>query len=88
MFLYPAGFAVALFHLSLPNNHGLLAPVGFVSSRPRDIEHVHQLMLQTAGTGPYGGRLMQSTKGREPQSFERACSFLNYSDWRSKGTAG
>lgn len=87
LFLYPTGFAAALFHLSLPNNHGLLAPVGFVSTRQGDIEHIHQLMIQAAGSGSYGGRIMQSMKNRDPQSFEKACGFLNYTDWRAKKTS-
>lgn len=84
LFLYPTGFAVALFHISLPNNHGLLAPVGFVSTRESDIEHVHQLLLQAAGSGAYGGRITQSMRREDPQPFEKACGFLNYSDWRPR----
>jgi len=88
LFLYPTGIAAALFHLSLPNNHGLLAPVGFVSTRQADIEHVHKLMIQAVGSGTYGGRIMQSMKNREPQSFEKACAFLHYTDWRAKSAIG
>lgn len=87
LFLYPTGFAAALFHLSLPNNHGLLAPVGFISTRQSDIEHVRKLIIQAAGTGLYGGRFTQSTKTRLPESFEKACGFLSYSDWRAKRAA-
>jgi hypothetical protein len=46
--------------------------VGFASTRESDIEHVHQLLLRAAGSGSYGGRIMQSMKREGFQPFEKA----------------
>jgi hypothetical protein len=89
LFLYPTGFAAALFHLALPGNSGLWAPVGFVSSVPKDVEHVHKLLSSIVGGAAYGGRL--DTKGQarmEPQNFQAACGFLVYSDLRTNHGIG
>mgnify|MGYP003583629458 CR=1 FL=1 len=83
LFLYPTGFAAALFHLALPGNPGLWAPVGFISSDPKHIEHVHKLLLRIVGGYTYGGYLeTRNQPRREKQKFAEACGFLMYSDLR------
>lgn len=89
LFLYPTGFAAALFHLALPGNPGLWAPIGFISSVPKHVEHVHKLLLSIVGGNTYGGRLeTRNQQRREPQNFASACGFLNYSDLRTHHGAG
>jgi hypothetical protein len=86
LFLYPTGFAAALFHLSLPENPGLWAPVGFVSSLPEHCTAVHKLLVKIAGGQCYGGRL--DRRGQNdglPKNFESACGFLHFSDYRPRG---
>lgn len=89
LFLYPTGFAAALFHLALPGNPGLWAPIGFISSAPSHVELVHKLMLSIVGGNAYGGRLeTRNQPRREPQNFANACGFLNYSDLRTHVVTG
>jgi hypothetical protein len=84
LFLYPTGFAAALFHLALPGSPGLWAPIGFISSAPKHVAHVHKLLLTIVGGSAYGGRLENRNQPRrEPQNFANACGFLNYSDLRT-----
>lgn len=85
LFLYPTGFAAALFHLSLPENPGLWAPVGFVSSQPEHCSAVHKLLVKIAGGQRYGGRLdRRGQSDGAPRSFESACGFLHFSDYRPR----
>jgi len=87
LFLYPTGFAAALFHLALPGSPGLWAPVGFLSSLPKHVERVHKLLHSIVGGNAYGGRLNTKNQQRhERQKFIDACGFLSYSDLR--GSAG
>jgi hypothetical protein len=89
LFLYPTGFAAALFHLALPGNPGLWAPIGFISSVPKHVAYVHKLMMAVVGGNAYGGRLETRTQPRrEPQNFANSCGFLNYNDLRPNLIAG
>jgi hypothetical protein len=89
LFLYPTGFAAALFHLALPGNPGLWAPVGFITAAPEYVEHVHKLLQGIAGGSGYGGRLeTKSQQRREPQNFANACGFLQFDHIRGNRSAG
>jgi hypothetical protein len=78
--LYPTAFVVAMFHLPIPGNDGLWAPIGFISSRDEHLDTAHKLLRQAVGGQRYGrrARFNHKTQVPHPASFEEACTFLNY----------
>ena len=78
--LYPTGFVVAMFHLPVPGNDGLWAPIGFISSRDDHLDTAHKLTRQAIGGQRYGRRARFNNKSQlpHPTSFEAACTVLNY----------
>ena len=82
LMLYPGQFAVVLLHASLPSSPGARVPFGFISTRPKHLRLVHQLILDAGNGSRYGGRWSPSrdgSPGRKQTLFD-ACSFLAYSD--------
>lgn len=82
LMLYPGRFAVVLFHATLPASPGARVPFGFISTRPKHLRQVHQLVLDAGNGSRYGGRWSPSRDGgpARPQKLFDACSFLAYSD--------
>jgi hypothetical protein len=82
LMLYPARFAVALLHAALPSSPGARVPFGFISTRPKHLRLVHQLMLDAGNGSRYAGRWSPSRDGApsRPQALFDACPFLAYSD--------
>jgi len=80
--LYPGRFAVALFHAQLPSSPGALVPFGFVSTLPKHLRLVHQLMLDASNGNRYGGRWSPNRDGgpSRKQTLMEACTSLAYSD--------
>ncbi|WP_038729599.1 hypothetical protein [Burkholderia pseudomallei] len=87
LMLYPTGFMVALYHLSLPGSSGLWAPIGIVSSLPKHLDTAHKLINGVMARRRYGKRakFTQRDDRPMPDSFEEGCPFLQYSglnhDW-------
>lgn len=87
LMLYPTGFMVALYHLSLPGSSGLWAPIGIVSSLPKHLDTAHKLINGVMARRRYGKRAKFSQRDDRPMpdSFEEGCPFLQYSglnhDW-------
>lgn len=82
LMLYPGRFAVVLLHAALPSSPGARVPFGIISTRPKHLRLVHQLMLDAGNGNRYAGRW---SPGRDsgpsrPQTLFAACSFLAYSD--------
>lgn len=82
LMLYPGRFAVVLLHAAMPSSPGVRVPFGFISTRPKHLRLVHQLMLDAANGTRYAGRWSPGRDGgpSRPQSLFAACSFLAYSD--------
>lgn len=80
LMLYPTGFMVALYHLSIPGDQGLWAPIGFISTQPRHIETAHKLLQRALARSRYGRRakLTQKDERAIPGTFEDGCPFLQY----------
>lgn len=82
LMLYPGRFTVALLHAALPSSPGARVPLGFISTLPKHLQLVHQLMLDAGNGNRYAGRWSPSRDsgpGR-PQALFDACPFLAYSD--------
>lgn len=81
LLLYPAGFMVALYHLSMPGSSGLWVPVGFMSTLPKHIDIAHKLIRKAMAGRRYGrrARFSQRESLTMPISFEDGCPFLQYS---------
>lgn len=81
LMLYPTGFMVALYHLSLPGSVGLWAPIGFISTEPKHLHTAHKLIQSAMARRRYGGRAKFSQKDEraKPISFEEGCPFLQFS---------
>ncbi len=81
LMLYPAGFMVAVYHLSLPGSSGLWIPIGFISTVPKHLDTAHKLILRVMARKRYGGRakFTQKDNREKPMSFEEGCPFLQYS---------
>jgi hypothetical protein len=82
LMLYPGRFAVVLLHAPLPSSPGARVPFGFISTRPKHLRLVHQLMLEAGNGNRYAGRWSPGRDGgpSRPQTLFAACSFLAYSD--------
>lgn len=82
LMLYPGRFAVVLLHAPLPSSPGARVPFGFISTRPKHLRLVHQLMLEAGNGNRYAGRWSPGRDGgpSRPQPLFAACSFLAYSD--------
>lgn len=78
--LYPTAFMVAMFHLPVPGNEGLWAPIGFISSQDDHLDTAHKLLRQAASGARYGRRARFNQKAQvpSPAGFNDACAFLNY----------
>ncbi|MCG7399682.1 hypothetical protein [Caballeronia zhejiangensis] len=87
LMLYPTGFMVGAYHLSLPGSRGLWAPIGFISTIPKHLETAHKLIQSVMSRRRYGGRAKFSQKDERtrPISFEEGCPFLQYSSLNSHG---
>ena len=88
-FLYPqvSPLCSSIWHCRAIRGSG--APIGFISSVPKHVEHVHKLLVSVVGGNNYGGRLeARNQPRREPQNFASACGFLNYSDLRNHHGVG
>ena len=87
LMLYPTGFVVALYHLSIPGSKGLWVPIGFISTRPEHLDTAHKLICGRMARKRYGRRARFSQKdGRPmPTTFEDGCPFLQYSGIKQKG---
>lgn len=85
LLLYPTGFMVALCHLPSPDFPSVRIPVGFISIQPKHLELAHKLILASVGNKHYVGRFNPNNKvsTRSISTFETACSFLNYTDYRA-----
>jgi hypothetical protein len=82
LMLYPGRFAVVMLHAPLPSSPGARVPFGAITTRPKHLRLVHQLMLEAGNGNRYGGRWSPSRDGapaKQRELFE-ACSFLAYSD--------
>lgn len=84
LMMYPTGFLVALYHLSLPGSSGLWAPIGFISTQPKHLDTAQKLIHSVMARRRYGGRARFSQRdGRQiPTTFEEGCGFLQYSGLR------
>jgi len=82
LMLYPAGFMVAVYHLSLPGSTGLWIPMGFISTLPKHLSTAHKLIQRIMARRRYGGRAKFSQKDDrpKPKSFEEGCPSLQYCD--------
>ncbi|WP_416050284.1 hypothetical protein [Cupriavidus basilensis] len=81
LMLYPTGFMVALYHVSLPGSSGLWAPIGIISSLPKHLDTAHKLIQGVMGRRRYGKRAKFSQRDdrQVPATFEEGCPFLQYS---------
>lgn len=88
LMLYPTGFMVGVYHLSLPGNHGLWVPVGFTSTLPKHLSTAHKLIVGSMAKTRYGGRAKFSQKDERDRatSFEDGCPFLQYCSLNHKET--
>lgn len=79
--LYPTGFVVALYHLSLPGSAGLWVPIGIISTQPKHLDTAHKLINSVMGRRRYGRRakLTQRDERPIPATYEEGCPFLQYS---------
>lgn len=82
LMLYPTGFMVAIYHLSIPGNNGLWVPIGFVSTQPKHLDTAHKLIQRVMARKRYGRRAKFSQKDDRsmPTTFEEGCPFLQYSE--------
>lgn len=82
--LYPTGFLVALYHLSLPGSTGLWAPIGIISTLPKHLDTAHKLINSVMGRRRYGRRAKFSQRDERPSptTYEEGCPFLQYSGLR------
>jgi hypothetical protein len=85
LLLYPTGFMIALYHISMPGSGGLWAPIGFISTLPKHLDTAHKLIRKAMSGKHYGrrARFTQKNGSLPPASFEENCSFLNYSGLNS-----
>lgn len=83
--LYPTAFMVAMFHLPVPGNEGLWAPIGFISSQDGHLDTAHKLLRQAASGARYGRRARFNHKEQvqSPPGLDDACAFLNYCTLKS-----
>jgi hypothetical protein len=81
LLLYPTAFMVAVYHLPLPGNNGLWAPIGVISTQPKHLDTAHKLIQGVMGKKRYGGRAKLSLRDdrAKPTTFEGGCGFLQYS---------
>lgn len=82
LMLYPGRFAAAMLHTPLTAAPGAKVPFGFISTQPRHLRTVHQLILDAANGNRYAGRWSPSREGgaARAQTLFDACPFLAYSD--------
>lgn len=87
LLLYPAGFMMALCHISVPGNSGLWVPIGFMSILPKHLDTAQKLLRKAMAGKRYGRRARFSQKGtlEIPTSFELGCLFLQYSGLNNRG---
>lgn len=80
LLLYPTGFMIALYHLSIPGNFGLWVPIGFMSTLPKHLDTAQKLLMKAMSGNRYGGRARFTHKDSHslPTTFEEGCTFLNY----------
>lgn len=80
LFLYPTAFVAAVFHIPLPGNAGLWAPIGVLSTRAEHLDTAQKLFRKALGGRRYGrrARFTQKDTRAQPVSFEDGCSFLNF----------
>lgn len=90
LMLYPTGFVVAVYHLSLSGSSGLWAPIGFISTQPKHLDTAHKLIQSVMGRRRYGGRAKFSQRDDrvKPAAFEEGCPFLQYSGLSHHGLQG
>lgn len=83
LLIYPPGFVVAMFHLSIPGDSTLRAPVGIISSRAKDVKNARQVILELAAEQRYLGKAnfgKQVARTSEQPSLLAECGFICYSD--------
>ncbi|WP_077032757.1 hypothetical protein [Pelomonas sp. KK5] len=89
LMLYPGRFAVVMLHAALPSAPGARVPFGFITTRPKHLRMVHQLMLDSGHGTRYGGRWSPNRDGApsKAQTLFEGCNFLAYSDVQLSSTA-
>ncbi|QVQ29525.1 hypothetical protein [Achromobacter deleyi] len=89
LILYPGRFAVVMFHATSPSTPGACLPFGFLSTQPKHLRMVHQLMVDSGDGKYYGGRWAPSRDGtpKRMQSLFEACTSLAYSDIQLSSTS-
>jgi hypothetical protein len=87
LMLYPTGFVIATYHLSLPGSSGLWVPMGFISTLPKHVDTAHKLIQRTMARQRYGGRAKFSQRDDRPKpmSFEEGCPPLLYCSLNDHG---
>jgi hypothetical protein len=88
LMLYPTGFMVAVYHLSLPSSNGLWIPIGVISTQPKHLDTAHKLIQSVMARRRYGGRAKFSQRDdrAKPVAFEEGCPFLQYSGLTHQGS--
>ncbi|MBL8356963.1 MAG: hypothetical protein JNM01_19295 [Delftia acidovorans] len=87
--LYPGRFAVVMLHAALPSTPGARVPFGFITTKPKHLRLVHQLMLDAGHGTRYGGRWSPNREGApsKSQTLFEGCPFLAYSDIQLSSTS-
>lgn len=82
LMLYPGRFAVVMLHAALPSAPGARVPFGFITTKPKHLRLVHQVMLDAGHGTRYGGRWSPSRDNApsKAQTLFEGCPFLAYSD--------
>jgi len=82
LMLYPGRFTLVLLHAALPSSPGARVPFGFISTSPKHLRLVHNLILDAGNGNRYAGRWTPGRDGgaNRQQSLFVACPFLAYSD--------
>jgi hypothetical protein len=89
LMLYPGRFAVVMFHAALPSAPGARVPFGFITTKPKHLRMVHQLMLDAGHGTRYAGRWSPNRDGapNKYQNLFEGCPFLAYSDIQLSSTS-
>jgi hypothetical protein len=92
LMLYPCGFVAALIHLQIPGARGMLAPVGFFSTRAEHMETVHRLITSKVSGQRYAGRwspvrTSDPAFDRRRGTFEELCGFMQYEPLPGRATS-
>lgn len=82
LMLYPGRFAVAMLHAALPMAPGARIPFGFITTQPKHLRLIHQMMLDAGHGRHYGGRWSpaRDSANSKSQTLFEGCPFLAYSD--------